>query len=116
MRDGVRRFASKIRLNSGELSGAFGDLGTDLPLLTGMVLASGMDAGWVFLVFGLMQIAAALFYGIPMPVQPLKAVAALVIAQNLGAGVIAGGTLAIALSGFNTPEEVIPALRSLPLQ
>ncbi len=97
VRDGVCRFASKIRLNSGELSGAFGDLGTDLPLLTGMVLASGMDAGWVFLVFGLMQIAAALFYGIPMPVQPLKAVAALVIAQNLGAGVIAGGALAIAL-------------------
>ena len=87
----------RFRLNGRELSGAFGDLGTDLPLLTGMALASGLDAGWLFLVFGVMQVAAALIYGIPMPVQPLKAVAALVIVGGLGGPVIAGGALSIAL-------------------
>jgi hypothetical protein len=87
---------SRLRLDRQELSGAFGDLGTDLPLLAGMVLASGMNAGWAFLFFGLLQIASAVIYGIPMPVQPLKAVAVLVIAQHVGAPVIAGGALAIA--------------------
>lgn len=78
------------------MSGAFGDIGTDLPLLAGMVIASGIDPGRVFLVFGLLQIASALIYGIPMPVQPLKAVAALVIAQQIGAPVIAGAALSVA--------------------
>ena len=88
---------ARLRFNRRELSGAFGDLGTDLPLLVGMILAAGMDAGWVFLLFGSLQIAAGLIYGIPMPVQPLKAVAALVIAQQLGGPLIAGGALAIAV-------------------
>ena len=87
----------RLRFSRQELSGAFGDLGTDLPLLVGMILASGMDGGWVFLLFGTLQIASGLIYGIPMPVQPLKAVAALVIAQRLGGPLIAGGALAIAV-------------------
>ncbi len=76
----MMRFLARIRIrvNCGELSGAFGDIGTALPLLTGMILASGMHPASVLTVFGLAQIGSALFYGIPMPVQPLKAVAALV--------------------------------------
>ena len=87
----------RLRFDRHELSGAFGDLGTDLPLITGMILASGMDAGWVFLAFGCLQLVSAFVYGIPMPVQPLKAVAALVIANGIGGPVIAGGALAIAV-------------------
>jgi hypothetical protein len=49
-----------------------------------MILASGIDGDGVFMVFGAMQIATALIYGIPMPVQPLKAVALLVITQKHG--------------------------------
>ena len=88
--------AWSLRVNAREVSGAFGDLGSDLPLLTGVALASGMDAGRIFLLFGLMQIASALLYGIPMPVQPLKAMAALIIVQGIQEPVIAGGALAIA--------------------
>ncbi len=85
----------KIRFDRGEWSGAFGDLGTDLPLLVGMILAAGLDAASVLTVFGLMQILTALRYRMPMPVQPLKAMAALVIAQKLPPGVLYGGGLAI---------------------
>lgn len=92
-------FLSKIhiRVNRHELSGAFGDIGTDLPLLTGMILASGMHPASVLTVFGFAQLASAFFYGIPMPVQPLKAVAALVIAGGITASQVYGAGLCIGL-------------------
>jgi len=86
-----------IRLDRNELAGAFGDIGLDIPLITAMILASGLDPASVFIIFGLMQILSALAYRIPMPVQPLKAVAALVVAQGIPAPVIFGGGLAIGL-------------------
>lgn len=92
-----RKTDTRIRFNLQEWSGAFGDLGTDLPLLVGMILASGLDAASVLTVFGVMQIATALRYRMPMPVQPLKAMAAIVIAQKLPAGVLYGGGLAIGI-------------------
>lgn len=84
-----------IRFDRMELAGAFGDIGTDLPLLVGVILTARMDTASVLIGFGLMQILSALIYGIPMPVQPLKAVAALVIAGGISAPVVLGGGLAI---------------------
>jgi hypothetical protein len=89
---------SGLRFDRNEWSGAFGDLGTDLPLLVGMILASGLDATSVLTVFGLMQIATAIRYRMPMPVQPLKAMAAIVIAQRLPPNVLYGGGLAVGIS------------------
>ena len=73
-------------------------MGTDLPLLVGMILASGLDAASVLTLFGLMQIATAITYRMPMPVQPLKAMAAIVIAQKLPPNILYGGGLAIGVS------------------
>ena len=87
--------AAWIRIDRNELAGAFGDIGTDLPLLVGMALASGANGAHIVLVFGALQILSALLYGLPMPVQPLKAVAALVIAQELAVPVICGAGFAI---------------------
>ena len=88
-------FGSGIQFNRRELSGAFGDLGTDLPLITGLVLACGMDPNGVLIVFGLMLVFSGAFYQLPMPVQPLKAVAALAIVGGMQASVIHGAGLAI---------------------
>lgn len=85
----------RIRFDRNEWSGAFGDMGTDLPLLVGMILAARLDPASVLTVFGLMQILTALLYRMPMPVQPLKAMAALVISQKLPQEVLYGGGLAI---------------------
>ncbi len=90
--------STRLRFNRNEWSGAFGDMGTDLPLLVGMILASGLDAASVLTLFGLMQIATAVTYRMPMPVQPLKAMAALVIAQKLPPNILYGGGLAIGVS------------------
>nr|WP_262905621.1 putative sulfate/molybdate transporter [Hymenobacter siberiensis] len=89
-----------IRFDRNELAGAFGDLGTDLPLLIGVIAASGVDSAGVLILFGLMQVFTGLWYRIPMPVQPLKAFAALVIAQKIPGRVIFGGGLAIGVSMF----------------
>ena len=91
------RLSTRIRIDRAELSGAFGDIGTDLPLLAGMILASGLHPASVLTVFGLAQVGSALFYGIPMPVQPLKAVAALVIAGGVTASQVHGAGLSIGL-------------------
>lgn len=84
-----------IRFDRNELAGSFGDIGTDLPLIVGIVLAAGLDSASVFFVFGLLQIATGVVYGLPMPMQPLKAMAVLVITQQLAGNILLGAGLAI---------------------
>ena len=86
-----------IRFDRNELAGAFGDIGTDFPLLVGLVLTAKLDSASVLILFGAMQILTGLFYRMPMPVQPLKAMAALVISQKLAGNVLFGAGLAIGL-------------------
>jgi hypothetical protein len=86
-----------IRFDRNELAGAFGDIGTDLPLIVGMILAAGLHSASVLVMFGLMQFFTALRYRMPMPVQPLKAVAVLVITQKVAPEVLYGGGLAIGI-------------------
>ena len=88
-----------IRFDRNELAGAFGDIGTDLPLIIGMILIAGLDAASVLIMYGAMQVMTGFLYRLPMPVQPLKAVAITVIAMK-GAGkitpnILYGGGLAI---------------------
>jgi len=94
----VAFLGERIRFDRNELSGAFGDIGTDFPLIVGMILVSGLDAASVLIMFGAMQIATGLIYGIPMPVQPLKAMAVIVITQKLSGNVLYGGGLAIGIT------------------
>jgi hypothetical protein len=86
-----------IRFDRNELAGAFGDIGTDLPLIVGMILAAGLHSASVLVMFGVMQYLTAIRYRMPMPVQPLKAVAVLVITQKIAPGVLYGGGLAIGI-------------------
>jgi MFS superfamily sulfate permease-like transporter len=60
-----------------------------------MLLAARLDAASVLVMFGLMQVLTGTLYRMPMPVQPLKAVAAIVITQRVAPEVIHGGGLAI---------------------
>lgn len=85
----------RIRFDRNELAGAFGDMGTDVPLLIGMALAAGLDGTSVLVMFGVMQIVTGFVYRMPMPVQPLKAMAAIVIAQQASAATLYGAGLAI---------------------
>lgn len=86
---------SRARFDRNEFSGAFGDIGTDFPLIVGMILASGLHIPSVLICFGAMQILTGLLYGMPMPAQPLKAMAVIVIAQKLSGNTLYGAGLAI---------------------
>lgn len=88
---------AKIRFDRNELSGAFGDFGTDFPLIVGMILVSGLDAASVLIMFGLMQLLTGFVYRLPMPVQPLKAAAVIVITQGVTGDVLYGGGLVIGI-------------------
>ncbi|PWF62156.1 sulfate transporter [Shewanella sp. BC20] len=72
----------------GETSGAFADLGTFLPLVLGLIALNQFSPQGIFLGFGLFAILSALFYRRPIPVQPMKVIAALVIAQGLTPGML----------------------------
>jgi len=85
-----------IRFDRHELAGAFGDIGLDLPLMILLVTVCRLDAITAFVLFGLCQVATGLFYRLPIPVQPLKAMAAIAVASGLGAQTLAGGGLAVA--------------------
>ncbi len=81
----------RARFDRNELSGAFGDIGTDFPLVVGMILVARLDVTSSLVLFGAMQIFSGLMYGIPMPAEPLKAMAVLVITQKVSGNVLYGG-------------------------
>lgn len=72
-----------LRALLGELSGAFADLGTFLPIVLGVLSLRQMDPTGLLVGFGLFALAVALIYRRPIPIQPMKVVAALVIAGQL---------------------------------
>lgn len=91
-------FGRKISFNRNEVAGSFGDIGTDLPLIVGLIATSGLDSASALVMFGLMQISTGIVYGLPMPVQPLKAMATIMISQKLDANLLYGGGLAIGIT------------------
>ncbi|KAK1068720.1 hypothetical protein LTR74_005378 [Friedmanniomyces endolithicus] len=82
-----------------ELSGALGDLGTLLPLMIAMALRGSIDLPATLVFSGLTNIFTGVYYGIPLPVQPMKAIAAVAISQNLSKQetMAAGLTMGIAV-------------------
>lgn len=98
----------RVRFDRHELAGAFGDIGTDLPLIVGLIAYCHLDPASVCVMFGILQIATGLLYGIPMPVQPLKAMAAIMLTQRLSPGTLVGGGLVIGVVML-----VLAATRSL---
>lgn len=83
----------------GELSGALGDSITVLPLVVAIGALSDLSLGMMLLGFGVFQVVWGVYYGAPVSVEPMKALAALVIVGGLStrefalAGLLAGVVL-----------------------
>lgn len=84
-----------LRPTSGDVAGAVADLGIFVPLSAALVLVNGLDAGSVLIAAGLLVVSAGVAFGIPFPVQPLKALTALAVAQELSPDVIHAAGLEI---------------------
>ncbi len=107
---------SGMSFNLAELSGSLGDLGTFIPLVTAMIVNCHLDPGSVLLFAGLYNIVTGLTFKQPIPVQPMKAIAAVAIAEGLSPGAIAASgigmgvlLLLLAVTGLIVwLEKVIP--------
>ncbi len=84
-----------------EASGACGDLGTFIPHVIGAMTVAGLAPAGVLFGFGAFLISTGLFYGLPLPVQPMKAVSAVILTDGLkpgevaAAGMMLGGVLLV---------------------
>jgi MFS superfamily sulfate permease-like transporter len=91
-----------LRFDRGEVAGALGDSITVLPLVVALGALTDASLGLVLLGFAVFQVVWGLHYGLPMSVEPMKALAGLAIAGTLGygelvaAGLLAGGVLLVA--------------------
>jgi SulP family sulfate permease len=101
------------RFNRVELSGAFGDLGTLLPIVVAMILINKLSPSSVFLAFGVLYIVAGYYFRLPIPVQPLKAVSAIAIAYPaiitesvIGASGIIFGIILLVLSLTGMVDQI----------
>lgn len=108
-----------------EISGALGDLGTFLPLVVGLTQEVGLDLGTTLLFSGVYNIVTGFLFDVPMPVQPMKTIAAvalsgngLTIPQMMAAGIfvsacvlVLGGTGLMGLATRMTPPPVIRGMQ-----
>ncbi len=107
-----------------ELSGSFGDLGTFLPLAVLLAINCEMDLGIIFVLAGLMNILTGLVFNQPIAVQPMKAIAAVAIAEGLTRGEVAAagiimGVLMLAVSfsgaaawiGRSIPKAIVRGIQ-----
>ncbi len=100
----------------GEISGAYADLGTFLPIVLALLSLHRMDPTGLLVGFGIFAISVALLYRRPIPIQPMKVVAAVVIGGQLSpsmvatTGLLIGGVLLIlGLMGWvNRLAEKLP--------
>jgi hypothetical protein len=82
-----------VKFDRRELAGAVADVGVLVPIAVALIVSNGLSATAVLLPAGILYVAAALTYGLPIPVQPLKAFGAIAIAKGLGSDEIAAGAL-----------------------
>jgi len=112
--------SERVAFNRLELAGSLGDLGTLLPILIGMILINGLDPMGLLLTIGLFYIGSGLYFGVTVPVQPMKVIGAYAIATALpaqqiiasgfwmgGLLLLIGATGLIDVIGRYTPKAVI---------
>jgi hypothetical protein len=72
-----------FRWNVEEIAGAVGDFGTLFPLALGVAIVSKVHLGHILLFFAIWHIVTGLYYKLPLHVQPMKTIGAIVIAGGL---------------------------------
>ena len=115
----------RFRFNAHECAGAFGDLGTLLPFVVGLIAVCGLDAAALFITLGLFNILCGLVFRVPMPLQPMKLIAVVAIAGQWTPGMlqacgiatgiiwtILGLTRAMTAIGRFTPSPVVNGIQA----
>ena len=72
-----------FRFNLEEMAGAVGDYGTLIPIVLGVAIVSNVNLGYMLLFFSFWYIITGIYYKMPVPVEPMKVIGAMVIAEGL---------------------------------
>ncbi|BBL69001.1 putative sulfate/molybdate transporter [Methanoculleus chikugoensis] len=82
-----------VRITLEEIAGAVGDFGTIFPILLGVaIVCPDVNVSHFFLFVAAWFIITGLYYRLPIPIEPMKAIGAVVIAEGLCAGeIVASG-------------------------
>ena len=86
-----------FEFNLRELAGSMGDLGTLLPLTIGYITVCKMDPTGLLVMVGVANIVTGLVYRLPMPIEPMKALAVIAIARQWSPEKIYAGGLAMGI-------------------
>ena len=73
----------RFRFDRMELAGSLGDLGTLLPIAIAMILINGISPLGMFFSIGLFYIVSGIYFGVTVPVQPMKVIGAYSIATAM---------------------------------
>lgn len=65
-----------------EMASSMGDFGVLFPLAIGYIVVCGLDPAGLLVMMGLTNVVTGLVYRLPMPVEPMKVLAAVAIAQH----------------------------------
>lgn len=85
--------SERYRIQRTELAGSLGDLGTLLPIAIAMVLVNGLNPLGLFFSIGIFYVVSGLYFGVTVPVQPMKVIGAYAIATSLSASQILASSL-----------------------
>lgn len=109
----------------GDASGAVADLGLLIPIAAALIVENGLDAGTVLVGTGTLYVATGIYFKVPVPVQPIKAAAAIAIARDLppatiGAAGFLLGLILVTMSATGAARFVVriftkPIVRGLQL-
>jgi hypothetical protein len=106
-----RRDELGIEFAWNELTGAIGDSVTVVPIVVTVAVLTDLSLAVMLVWFGVFQIVWGLYYGVPISIEPMKALAALVIAGSIAtgelllAGLLLGGGLLV-LGGTGSLERL----------
>ncbi|RYR44459.1 hypothetical protein Ahy_A08g040785 [Arachis hypogaea] len=91
-----------LRSKWAELNGAMGDLGTYIPIVLALTLSRNLNLGTTLIFTGIYNIVTGAIYGVPMPVQPMKSIAAVALAdptfsvpEIMASGILTGAVLLV---------------------
>jgi MFS superfamily sulfate permease-like transporter len=91
----------RTRFSLGEISGAFGDAATFIPILVSLSQLGLTSVTASLVLSGLYNIVSGFYFDLPLPVQPMKSIAAIALVGSLtkeeiaGAGLFVSGVIAL---------------------
>lgn len=91
-----------------EVTGAVGDSVTVLPIVVAVAVLTDLSLAAMLVWFGIFQVVWGLYYGVPVSVEPMKALSALVIAGAVTTEelLLAGVLLGVVLLGIGTTGTI----------